>query len=51
MAASALPVEGCASDHDLDKMASDAAKVTAYCDANPSKTVMEAADAIYGARL
>jgi hypothetical protein len=36
---------------DLDKMASDAAKMTAYCDANPSKTVMEAADAIYGARL
>jgi hypothetical protein len=36
---------------DLDKMASDALKMTTYCDANPSKTVMEAADAIYGARL
>ena len=36
---------------DLDKMTSDAAKMTAYCDANPSKTVMEVAEAIYGARL
>jgi acid stress chaperone HdeB len=36
---------------DLDKMASDALKMTTYCDANPSKAVMEAADAIYGARL
>ena len=36
---------------DLDKLASDALKMTEYCDANPSKTVIEVADAIYGARL
>ena len=36
---------------DFDKMAADATKLTAYCDANPSKTVLEAAEAIYGARL
>ena len=36
---------------DLEKLASDALKVTAHCDANPSKTVMEVAEAIYGARL
>ena len=36
---------------DLEKLASDTQKMTVYCDANPSKTVMEVAEAIYGARL
>jgi hypothetical protein len=36
---------------DLEKLAADALKMNEYCAANPSKTVMEAAHALYGTRL
>ena len=36
---------------DTEKMAADGLKLKDYCDGNPQKTVIEAADALFGVRL
>ena len=36
---------------DTEKMAADALRLKDYCDANPQKSVIEAADALFGVRL
>ena len=36
---------------DTEKLAADGLKLKEYCEANPQKSVMEAADALFGLRL